>query len=133
MAIILIVQNQTEKSSSLSRLLVQRGHHTSIVSDAVRAIEWMAKQVPDLVITDYVMSGALDGFGLIRFIRQEPRLQRVRAILCVDAHFKGLRDHALRCGANEVWSADETTLPAFAESIAKLVKNQLNAGPRPTE
>jgi len=122
MAIILIVQNRIEKSLPLRQLLVQHGHHTSIVSDAVRAIEWMAKQVPDLVITDYVLSGALDGFGLIRFIRQEPRLQRVRAILCVDAHFKGLRDHALACGANEVWSTDEVTMPAFAESIARLIQ-----------
>lgn len=120
MAIILVVQNQIEKTAALRQLLLQQGHHTAIVSDAVRAIEWMASQVPDLVITDYVLSASLDGFGLIRFIRQEPRLQGVRVILCVDAHFKGLREYAINCGATEVWSTEEVTLPAFAESIANI-------------
>jgi len=123
MAKILVVQNQAGKTAALRHLLMQQGHRTAVVSDAIRAIEWMADQVPDLVITDYVMSAPLDGFGLIRFIRQEPRLWRVRVILCVDAHFKGLRDHALNCGANEVWAADEVTLPAFAESIARLIQS----------
>lgn len=123
MATILVVQNQAGKTAALRHLLMQQGHRTAAVSDAIRAIEWMADKVPDLVITDYVMSAPLDGFGLIRFIRQEPRLWRVRVILCVDAHFKGLRDHALHCGANEVWSADEVTMPAFTESIARLLQS----------
>ncbi|WP_395815223.1 ATP-binding protein [Archangium minus] len=76
---ILLVDDNTDMRHYLQRLLAE--HWTvEAVADGVMALEAARKRVPDLILSDVMMPG-LDGFGLLRELRADPRTQTVPVIL----------------------------------------------------
>ncbi len=69
---ILMVEDNNEVAASLIPLLEALGCVVTRVSGAAAACEWLENSttLPDLVLSDVVMPGEMDGIGLAKFIRQ---------------------------------------------------------------
>jgi CheY-like chemotaxis protein len=70
-AFILVVEDNPEVAEVTAALLEQLGNRTRIVTNADAAMKLLQEgEMPDLVLSDIVMAGELDGLGLARKIRQ---------------------------------------------------------------
>lgn len=79
MATILIVDsNETDRSPYIS-LLGNLGHRMLEAVNGMEALELARAELPDLIITDIILP-SMDGFTLVRRLREEPLLMRVPVI-----------------------------------------------------
>jgi PAS domain S-box-containing protein len=79
-AAILLAEDNADMRGYVRRLLESVGHRVIVAEDGQAALETLAAFVPDLVLSD-VMMPRLDGPGLVRAIRGDPRLHEVPVIL----------------------------------------------------
>jgi PAS domain S-box-containing protein len=88
---ILVVEDNPEVADTAVSLLEQLGHKVSLAANAQAALKAVASGPPDLVFTDIVMAGTLDGLGLARKLRLEhPGLP----ILLATGYSQALQDTA---------------------------------------
>ncbi|MBI5104510.1 MAG: response regulator, partial [Solirubrobacterales bacterium] len=76
---VLVADDSADMRDYFVRLL--RGHvHVRVVPDGVAALEEIRREPPDLVLTD-VMMPRLDGYGLLRALREDPATARLPVIM----------------------------------------------------
>lgn len=80
------------------RLLAQHQYRVSYAIDGLDAAQQMQTSIPDVVITDVEMPG-MDGFELVRHVRQNPLTAHV-PIIMISAADDRHREHANRAGVN---------------------------------
>jgi PAS domain S-box-containing protein len=68
---VLLVEDNTEVAGATTALIEQIGYAVSTAGDAQAALDALARHSFDLVITDIVMAGAMDGIALARAVRQQ--------------------------------------------------------------
>jgi CheY-like chemotaxis protein len=66
---ILVVDDHPLSAQIAARLLVRLGMHTALAADGRDALDWLAEEPFDAVISDIEMPG-MDGFELLQQIRQ---------------------------------------------------------------
>jgi len=72
---VLIVEDNPEVAEVTAALFEQLGNRTLVVGNAAAALKALAEGLPDLLFTDLVMAGEMDGLELARRVRQmHPRL-----------------------------------------------------------
>jgi signal transduction histidine kinase len=78
---ILLVEDNDEVAAALQPVLQMLGCHVTRVDRAEAALGWLRRQtlLPDVVLTDVVMPGEMDGVGLAQTVRT--RFPSVRIIL----------------------------------------------------
>jgi PAS domain S-box-containing protein len=70
-AIVLVVEDNPEVAEVAVTLIEQLGHRARAVGNAADALAVLqAGQLPDVVFTDIVMAGPMDGLGLARVLRE---------------------------------------------------------------
>jgi len=97
---ILIVEDDAESREMLKVLLEARGYTLLCAGDGGEGFHLAVKQQPDLIITDLAMP-EVDGFDLIRLLRQEPVTSAIPVIVFtayIDIEQKALK----KLGANEI-------------------------------
>jgi CheY-like chemotaxis protein len=67
---VLVVEDNPDVSEVTVSMLTQLGYEVHAVPDAAAALQQIADQDYDLVVSDVVMAGAMDGVALARAIRQ---------------------------------------------------------------
>jgi len=72
---VLVADDNSDMRQYLVRLLADR-YETEAVTDGEAALATARKRPPDLIVTD-VMMPRLDGFGLVRELRADPRTRHV--------------------------------------------------------
>jgi signal transduction histidine kinase len=77
---ILIVDDNADMRAYAQRLLSEQGWQVEAVPDGEAALQSARARPPDLVLTDVMMPG-LDGFGLLRALKQEEKTRAVPVIL----------------------------------------------------
>jgi PAS domain S-box-containing protein len=77
---ILLVEDNPEVAHVTMSMLEQLGYQGHLVTDAESALEAMSKQSFDLIISDIVMPGSMDGLALARKIREELSSQPILLI-----------------------------------------------------
>lgn len=87
-----------------------------------KALEKMRRVTPHLVISDIRMPG-MDGYGLLRHIREELRLKSLPVILVTSDHDIKTREKAFQLGAS-----DFLTKPLEIEEIVPRVRRFLEKG-----
>lgn len=115
-----MVEDHADTARALVRLLNSLGHRAESVADAIGAIDWMSGRNANLIITDMMMPGEMDGLGLVRFIRHEPRLRNVPVVLFTAISDNNFSDYALSVGATAVWfksQFDYSSLPSRVDAI----------------
>jgi DNA-binding NarL/FixJ family response regulator len=108
-----------------------RGYNVTTAENGRAALEVLDLQVPDMIICD-VMMPEMDGYGLVKHIRQSPRTNKI-PVLFLSA--KGQADDRVK-GLNEgadvymVKPFEPEELVAQVESSLKQVKRWQNGGPK---
>ncbi len=75
---VLIVDGDQNTLVFLSKRLKSRGYDSEIASSPDKALQLLAGQTPDLILTDVSFPGqSIDGFEFLERIRQQPALKRV--------------------------------------------------------
>jgi len=78
--LILIAEDEYGLAEVLAQLIADRGHDAQLAVNGAAALERMAQRLPDLVLLDLMMP-LLDGAGLVRRMRADPRLAGIPVIL----------------------------------------------------
>jgi PAS domain S-box-containing protein len=119
---ILLADDNADMRDYVKRLLSQ-DYEVETVSDGFAALEAMTQRLPDLVLSD-VMMPRLDGFGLLRELRANPRTKEIPIILLSARAGEESRIEGLEAGADDYlikpFSARE--LLARVEATLKLAR-----------
>ena len=70
-AFVLIVEDGAAPDEAVAEALSGSGHACKVVSSGVEAVESIRQRPPDVVITDYRLSGDLDGMEVLRATKKE--------------------------------------------------------------
>src|SRR4029079_18313227 len=95
---ILVVDDNADMREYLRQLLCD--WTIEIATDGAVALEAARERRPDLVITD-VMMPRLDGFGLLRELRRDPRTDTVPVLMLSARAGKEARVSGLSAGADD--------------------------------
>jgi PAS domain S-box-containing protein len=95
---ILIADDNADMREYVQKLLV--GYDVKAVADGQSALRAVRDRIPDLVLTDVMMPG-LDGFGLLRELRADPRTQNIPVILLSARAGEESRIEGLQAGADD--------------------------------
>lgn len=120
---ILVVDDNADMRSYLRRLLGSRWQVEAAV-DGEDALERIRSQRPDLVISD-VMMPQLDGFGLLRAIREDPDLRQLPVILLSARADEPASTEGLESGADDYLIKPFSGRELFARVTSQLRLHQL--------
>lgn len=118
---IMVVDDAPDVRETLGKLLEAHGFRVSLAGDGREAIQELRSAVPDLIIVDLDMPH-IDGWELIRRIREAPAWSHLPAILSSGQDGTGRADEA---GFDA-----SLTKPAAAAEILRAI-NTLLLGRRP--
>ena len=118
MARILLVEDNAANLELLRYILVKFGHSVSCASDGASGLERASAEMPELVLCDLRMP-RLDGFGLLRGIRSDPRLHEVVVVAVTAYSMPGDREQAIAAGFDGYLTKpiNPTTVVAEVESL----------------
>lgn len=108
---ILVVDDQPANLRVVGTLLQRHGYAVLPAASGPEALELAVAQVPDLMLLDMMMPG-MDGFELLRQLRQQPGLQAVPVIFLTAAQDRELLLRAFDAGA-----VDYVTKPFIPEEL----------------
>ena len=102
----------------LKQALASRGYEVSQSEDGQQALEWLADNQPDLVITDINMP-RLDGFGLIEAMR-EMECHRDRPILVLTTESSDEKKARARQAGATGWIVKPFDPEKLAEAVRRV-------------
>lgn len=115
---ILWADDNADMRAYVSRLLSGR-FDVEVVSDGKLALDAARARKPDLILADVMMPG-LDGFGLLREIRDDAQLSETPVILLSARAGEEARIEGLQAGAN-----DYLTKPFSSRELLALVESHI--------
>ena len=119
MASILIIEDEPPIRDNLCRFLRLEGHAVFAAENGRRGLELLRDSLPDLIICD-VMMPELDGFGLLKILRADPRTAAVPFVFLTASAEKESLEHGQELGANEY-----VTKPFNLLQLAALIRRRL--------
>ncbi len=132
---ILLADDNADMRGYVHRLLGTR-YDVEAVSDGEQALASIARNAPDVVLTD-VMMPRLDGFGLLAQLRADPRTSATPVILLSVRAGEESRVEGLQAGADDYlikpFSARELLARVEAHLKLKKLREQLQAATRESE
>ncbi|HWQ54671.1 MAG TPA: response regulator [Bryobacteraceae bacterium] len=121
MSRILVVDDNPVSRELIRELLEAPGREILEASSGIEALASSRRNMPDLVLLDIQMP-LMDGFAVLRAMRQEPLLARVRVMAVTAFAMRGDRQLALDAGFD-----DYITKPVDGAALRKQVQALLGA------
>jgi CheY-like chemotaxis protein len=122
MKTILIAEDRDASRELLSVVLTAAGYHVIQAADGEEALTRAAETLADLVILDIHMP-RLDGFGVIRRLRDDPAYATVPVIALTASAMAGDRDSVLAAGFSE-YISKPVNMSLLRREIARLLENR---------
>jgi chemosensory pili system protein ChpA (sensor histidine kinase/response regulator) len=97
--LILVVDDSLTVRRVTQRLLVREGYRVTLAKDGLDALERLAEEIPQVVLSDIEMP-RMDGFDLVRNIRNDPRWTDLPVIMITSRIAQKHRDHATELGVD---------------------------------
>ena len=119
---ILIVEDNEQNRILMRQILSFHDYEVQEAEDGATAMAMMEAQLPDLVLLDLQMP-VMDGFAVIKAVRNTPVLCMVKVIAVTSFAMKGDREAALKAGFD-----DYVTKPIDTRKFPEIVKNILSEG-----
>ena len=118
--LVLVVDDEPANRALLEKLLKHHGYEVTQADDGVAALEAVEARAPDLVCLD-VMMPRLDGLGVCRALREEPRHAGLPILLLTALNRPEDRVRGLEAGANDFLSKpfDEAEMAARVASLLR--------------
>ena len=133
--IALVIDDNPTNLMLLQHRLVKLDNCQVVTMDsAVAALEWCEHNVPDLILTDYMMP-EMDGLEFIQRLRLKEEMREVPVVVVTTADVKEIRQQALELGAIDFLTkpVDGHELMARARNLLALRKSQLTLHDRAAE
>jgi DNA-binding response OmpR family regulator len=113
---IMIVDDDTQVTVLLGKLLSMEGYQTTAINDSSKALETALTVSPDLFLLDLMMPDP-DGFKLCRILRADPHFIFTPIIIVTALDDNDSRVVAFGAGAN-----DYITKPFHASELVERIK-----------
>jgi len=115
---VLVVEDDPEVVSFLTKLLIYLGYDVARVADGREALVWLQHDVPDVILTDILMPH-MDGLHFCRAVRHDPRTCLIPVIMLSARAELQERLEGFRAGADDyiIKPFDVLELKARLESI----------------
>jgi chemosensory pili system protein ChpA (sensor histidine kinase/response regulator) len=97
--LVLVVDDSITVRRVTQRLLKREGYRVSLANDGLHALEMLAQEKPMVVLSDIEMP-RMDGFDLVRNIRNDARLRDLPVIMITSRIAQKHRDHAMELGVD---------------------------------
>jgi len=117
---VLVADDNADMRDYAARLLRAQGWVVETVADGTAALDAARRDPPDLVLSDVMMPG-LDGFGLLRALRADPRTSTTPIILLSARAGEEARVEGLDTGAD-----DYLVKPFSAQELVARVRSHLS-------
>ncbi len=118
-ATILIADDDSEIRYLLERLLQQQGYATRTAADGQAVLQFVAEELPDLILLDGHMPG-MDGFEVVKRLKSDPRTRTIPTIMVT-----GMGDRDSRLRALENGAEDFLVKPVDSSELWSRVRNHL--------
>lgn len=97
--LVLVVDDSLTVRRVTQRLLVREGYRVTLAKDGIEALECLADELPQVVLSDIEMP-RMDGFDLVRNIRGDTRLRALPVIMITSRIAQKHRDYAAELGVD---------------------------------
>jgi chemosensory pili system protein ChpA (sensor histidine kinase/response regulator) len=97
--LVLVVDDSLTVRRVTQRLLVREGYRVTLAKDGIEALERLAEELPQVVLSDIEMP-RMDGFDLVRNIRGDTRLRALPVIMITSRIAQKHRDYAAELGVD---------------------------------
>jgi len=117
---ILVVEDNEQNRVLMRQILTNHGYEVLEATDGLAGLEMARAQLPDLILLDIQMP-VMNGFAVIRELRNDPEVAKIKAIAVTSFAMKGDRERALQAGFDEY-----VTKPVDTRKFVELVKEILS-------
>ncbi len=100
MALILIVDDSSTARTAYKTLLERRGHRVELADDGFKALEFLRRTIPDLILLDLLMPG-MAGYEVLKRIREELGIGKVPIVVVTSVNEDASRYMVLDHGADD--------------------------------
>ena len=97
--LVLVVDDSITVRRVTQRLLKREGYRVELAADGLQAITLLEQERPAVVLSDIEMP-QMDGFELLRHIREQESLAGLPVIMITSRTAQKHKEHALEMGAN---------------------------------
>jgi two-component system cell cycle response regulator DivK len=117
---ILVVEDNEQNRVLMRQILTHYGYEVLEATDGLTGLEIARALMPDLILLDIQMP-VMNGFAVIRELRNNPELVNIKVIAVTSFAMKGDRERALEAGFDEY-----ATKPIDTRKFVELVKQVLS-------
>ena len=121
---VLLADDNADLRSYIARLLVERGYEVTTVADGEAALAAARSAKPDLLVTD-VMMPRLDGFGLLRAVRNDADLRDLPVIMLSARAGEDAKVEGLDAGADDYLTKPFSARELLARVAANIAMSQM--------
>jgi CheY-like chemotaxis protein len=122
MSKILIAEDNAVNRELLRELLEMRGHTVAEACDGEEALRMIEQTQPDLVLLDIGMP-LLDGFGVVRRIRESPRFASLPVVAVTAYAMQGDREKILS-SKFDGYLSKPVNAPSLVEELDRLLSKR---------
>ncbi|MEO6032969.1 MAG: response regulator, partial [Burkholderiaceae bacterium] len=97
--LVMVVDDSLTVRRVTQRLLLREGYRVVLAKDGLDALERLAEEVPQIVLSDIEMP-RMDGFDLVRNMRADARLRDLPVIMITSRIAQKHRDYAAELGVD---------------------------------
>jgi len=117
---ILVVEDNEQNRVLMRQILTHHGYTVLEAVDGLTGLEMAREHMPSLILLDIQMP-VMNGFMVIRELRNHPEFRMIKAIAVTSFAMKGDREKALQAGFDEY-----ATKPIDTRTFPLLVKEVLS-------
>ena len=117
---ILVVEDNEQNRILMRQILTHFGYEVLEATDGLTGLEMARAHMPALILLDIQMP-VMNGFMVIRELRNNPELRKIKVIAVTSFAMKGDREKALQAGFDEY-----VTKPIDTRKFPELVKQVLS-------
>jgi len=116
---ILVIEDNEQNRVLMRQILIRHGYDLLEAKDGLTGIEMARAHLPDLILLDIQMP-VMNGFMVIRELRNDVKLRKIKVIAVTSFAMKGDRKKALEAGFDEY-----VTKPIDTRTFPEMVKQVL--------
>ena len=120
---ILLIEDNEQNRILMRQILTRHGYDMLEAKDGLTGIEMARAHMPALILLDIQMP-VMNGFMVIRELRNDAELRKIKVIAVTSFAMKGDREKALQAGFDEYVTKpiDTRTFPELIKQILTEVK-----------
>jgi CheY-like chemotaxis protein len=120
---ILLIEDNEQNRILMRQILARQGYDLLEARDGLTGIEMARAHLPALILLDIQMP-VMNGFMVIRELRNDAELRKIKVIAVTSFAMKGDREKALQAGFDEYVTKpiDTRTFPELAKQVLAQVQ-----------